>query len=106
MMKSIVCQQPGELHFAESEKPQPKVGEVLLKIRAIGVCGTDIHAYGGNQPFFTYPRVLGHELSGEIAGLGEGVDLPLGKAAYVIPYLECGECVACRAGKTNCCTDI
>ncbi len=106
MMKSIVCQQPGELHFSESPKPQPKAGEVLLKIRAIGVCGTDIHAYGGNQPFFTYPRVLGHELSGEIEALGEGVDLPLGKAAYVIPYLECGECVACRAGKTNCCTDI
>lgn len=106
MMKSIVCQQPGELNFLESKKPQPKAGEVLLKIRAIGVCGTDIHAYGGNQPFFSYPRVLGHELSGEIEALGEGVDLPIGKPAYVIPYLECGECVACRAGKTNCCTNI
>ncbi|WP_231665464.1 MULTISPECIES: zinc-binding alcohol dehydrogenase family protein [unclassified Pseudoalteromonas] len=106
MMKSIVCQQPGELNLLTTKKPQPKPGEVLLKIRAIGVCGTDIHAYGGNQPFFTYPRVLGHELSGEIEAVGEGVDLPIGKPAYVIPYLECGKCVACRAGKTNCCTDI
>jgi 2-desacetyl-2-hydroxyethyl bacteriochlorophyllide A dehydrogenase len=106
MMKSIVCQQPGELIFLESKKPKPKAGEVLLKIRAIGVCGTDIHAYAGNQPFFSYPRVLGHELSGEIEAIGEGVELPIGKAAYVIPYLECGKCVACRAGKTNCCTDI
>jgi len=96
MMKSIVCQQPGELNLLTTNKPQPKPGEVLLKIRAIGVCGTDIHAYGGNQPFFTYPRVLGHELSGEIEAVGEGVDLPIGKPAYVIPYLECGECVACR----------
>lgn len=105
-MKSIVCQKPGELKFLKSEKPQPKAGEVLLKIRAIGVCGTDIHAYGGNQPFFSYPRVLGHELSGDIVATGEGVDLPIGKPAYVIPYLECGECVACRVGKTNCCTNI
>lgn len=105
-MKSIVCQKPGELHFSEGPMPSPKAGEVLLKIRAIGVCGTDIHAYGGNQPFFTYPRVLGHELSGEVIALGSGVDLPLGKAAYVIPYLECGKCVACRSGKTNCCTNI
>jgi 2-desacetyl-2-hydroxyethyl bacteriochlorophyllide A dehydrogenase len=105
-MISIVCQQPGELNFVERPKPQPKAGEVLLKIRAIGVCGTDIHAYGGNQPFFDYPRVLGHELSGEIEAVGEGVELPIGKAAYVIPYLECGVCVACRAGKTNCCTNI
>jgi len=106
MMKSIVCQQPGELKFLEQEKPQPKAGEVLLKIRCIGVCGTDIHAYGGNQPFFNYPRILGHELSGEIAAVGEGVDLAVGKPAYVIPYIECGKCIACRSGKPNCCTDI
>lgn len=105
-MKSIVCQKPGELNFLESKKPQPKAGEVLLKIRAIGVCGTDIHAYGGNQPFFSYPRVLGHELSGEIEAVGSGVELPIGKPAYVIPYLECGTCIACNAGKTNCCTNI
>ncbi|GAA6204559.1 zinc-binding alcohol dehydrogenase family protein [Thalassotalea sp. SU-HH00458] len=106
MMKSIVCQEPGKLEFSQSKKPSPLAGEVLLKIRCIGVCGTDIHAYGGNQPFFSYPRVLGHELAGEIAELGEGVDLPIGSAAFIVPYLECGECIACRNGKPNCCTNI
>ena len=105
-MKSIVCQKPGELHMQQVSKPIPKAGEVVVKIKCIGVCGTDIHAYGGNQPFFSYPRVLGHELSGEIDSVGEGVDLALGKAAYVIPYIHCGECIACNNGKTNCCTNI
>lgn len=105
-MKSIICMKPGELTFTETEKPSPQSGEVLLKIRCIGVCGTDIHAYGGNQPFFSYPRVLGHELAGEIVELGDGVDLPLGSAAFIIPYLECGQCVACKNNKPNCCTNI
>lgn len=105
-MKSITCVKPGELTLSEIEKPSPLPGEVLLKIKCIGVCGTDIHAYGGNQPFFSYPRVLGHELAGEITELGEGVDLPIGSAAFVVPYLECGECIACRNGKPNCCTNI
>jgi len=106
MMKSITCNKPGELVINTTKKPVPLAGEVLLKIRCIGVCGTDIHAYGGNQPFFSYPRVLGHELAGEIVELGDGVDLPLGSAAFIIPYLECGQCVACNAGKPNCCTNI
>ncbi len=106
MMKSIICKKPGELVMESAVKPNPKEGEVLLKIRAIGICGTDIHAFGGNQPFFSYPRVLGHELAGEIIELGENVDLPIGKSAFVIPYLECGVCVACRNSKPNCCTNI
>lgn len=105
-MKSIVCQKPGELTYVELAKPKPQPGEVVVKIRSIGVCGTDIHAYGGNQPFFSYPRVLGHELAGVIDSVGEGVDVPVGKDVYIIPYLHCGECVACKQGKTNCCTDI
>ena len=105
-MKSIVCQQPGELVLHQVQKPSPQANEVLVKIRSIGVCGTDIHAYGGNQPFFTYPRVLGHELAGEIAELGADVNLPIGQSVYVIPYLECGECVACLNTKPNCCTNI
>ena len=105
-MKSIVCQQPGDLQYIESEKPIAKNGEVVIKIRSIGICGTDIHAYGGNQPFFTYPRVLGHELAGVIDSIGENVDLVIGKDVYVIPYLHCGNCSACKKGKTNCCTNI
>lgn len=105
-MKAIVCKEPGELVAQDQVMPEPKAGEIRLKIKNIGICGTDIHAYGGNQPFFTYPRVLGHELSGTIEKLGDGVEAELGAAAYVIPYLHCGDCVACRRGKTNCCTDM
>lgn len=105
-MKAIVCTEPGKLVYQEQEIPEPKAGEIRVKIKNIGICGTDIHAYGGNQPFFSYPRVLGHELSGTIEKLGEGVDAKIGAAAYVIPYLHCDDCVACRRGRTNCCTDI
>ncbi|WP_158968924.1 zinc-binding alcohol dehydrogenase family protein [Paraglaciecola sp. L3A3] len=105
-MKAVVCVKPGVLEYKQVEKPQPKAGEVLVKIKSIGVCGTDIHAYGGNQPFFEYPRVLGHELSGVVEDAGSDVDLEKGKAVYIIPYISCQECVACRNGKGNCCTNI
>ena len=89
--------------------PSPTVGrrEALIRIRRVGICGTDYHAFRGNQPYFTYPRVLGHELSGEIVELGEDAgDFRIGEQVSVIPYLNCGQCVACRNGKPNCCTSI
>ncbi len=70
-MKSIVCEQPFEFKMIQSEKPVPNSGEALIRVRRIGICGTDIHAYGGNQPFFSYPRILGHELSGYIESMPE-----------------------------------
>jgi 2-desacetyl-2-hydroxyethyl bacteriochlorophyllide A dehydrogenase len=105
-MRAVVCVEPGVLEYRKFEKPVPKAGEVLVKIKSIGVCGTDIHAYGGNQPFFEYPRVLGHELSGVVESTGEGVNLENGKAVYIIPYISCGTCIACRNDKGNCCTNI
>ena len=105
-MITIVCVEPGTLEQRDVAKPSPKVGEVMIKIKSIGICGTDIHAYGGNQPFFEYPRVLGHELSGTIEQLGEGVELPLGSSVYIIPYISCGDCISCNNGKPNCCTNI
>ncbi|MCF2947075.1 zinc-binding alcohol dehydrogenase family protein [Paraglaciecola aquimarina] len=105
-MRAVVCVEPGVLEYKEFEKPEPKAGEVLVKIKSIGVCGTDIHAFGGNQPFFEYPRVLGHELAGVVEKVGEGVDLASGKSVYIIPYISCGTCIACRNDKGNCCTNI
>jgi 2-desacetyl-2-hydroxyethyl bacteriochlorophyllide A dehydrogenase len=86
----------------------PTVGEgdVLLRVRRIGVCGTDMHIFRGTQPFLQYPRVMGHELSGEIVTAPAGSGLAAGDQVFVMPYLSCGECVACRKGKTNCCTRI
>ena len=62
-MKTLVCTKPFQFDYATSEKPLTKVGETLLKIERIGICGTDLHAFEGTQPFFSYPRILGHELA-------------------------------------------
>lgn len=104
-MKYIVCEKPHQFELKEKPMPVRKDGEVLLKIRKIGVCGTDIHAFGGTQPYFEYPRILGHELAAEyIEGEAEGYK-PGDKVTF-IPYFHCGECVACRNGLTNCCVKI
>ncbi|AAU37132.1 zinc-binding alcohol dehydrogenase family protein [[Mannheimia] succiniciproducens] len=107
MMRSLVCKEPFHLILEERAKPQPKDEEVQLKVAAIGICGTDIHAYAGNQPFFEYPRVLGHEASGVITELGKNVDkFKVGQRVALIPYVSCGKCGACLSGKTNCCENI
>lgn len=62
-MKILICQRPGVMEYEEKDIPVPANNEVLLKIKAVGICGTDIHAFAGRQPFFSYPRVLGHEIS-------------------------------------------
>ena len=72
-------------------------------MRRAGVCGTDLHIYDGSQPYFEYPRVIGHELAGEIDEVGPSSVLRPGQRVAIIPYLSCGTCVACRRGKTNCC---
>ena len=106
-MKYIVCEKPGEFSLKEKEAPIRKVNEALLQVNKVGVCGTDLHAFGGNQSFFTYPRILGHELATEILEIGENSQgLKAGNKAVVMPYISCGKCVACRNGKTNCCTNI
>ncbi|UQZ86475.1 Putative L-galactonate oxidoreductase [Paenibacillus konkukensis] len=106
-MKTIVCEEPNRLAMKETEKPEAAPGEALIRIRRIGICGTDLHAYRGNQPYFVYPRVLGHELAGEVIEIGANAQgLKAGDTVAVIPYLECGECVACRSGKPNCCVKM
>ena len=106
-MRTVVCAEPGYMALEHRDPPRCGKGEALLRIRRIGVCGTDIHAYGGNQPYFSYPRVLGHELAGEIIEVGsEGDPKLIGQRAYVIPYLHCGQCRACRKGHSNCCQRI
>ena len=74
-------------------------GQVILNIRQIGVCGTDLHAYEGTQPYFNYPRVLGHELAADIAEPNGAGGFTRGEAVTIIPYFNCGQCIACRSGK-------
>ena len=104
-MKILVCTSPGQLDYAEAEKPQVEKGYSVLKIKRIGICGTDLHAYEGTQPYFNYPRILGHELSAEyVEGDAEG--FVAGEPVTIIPYFNCGECIACRSGKPNCCVNL
>ncbi len=107
MMKYIVCEKPGEFLLKEKKAPIRKENEALLKINKVGICGTDLHAYTGNQAFFTYPRILGHELASEVLEIGENPKgIKPGDKAVVMPYLSCGKCIACRNSKTNCCENI
>ena len=106
-MKYIVCEEPGNFQLKEKEAPKRKRGEALLKVNKVGICGTDLHAYTGNQAFFTYPRILGHELATQVVEIDENSKgIKAGDNVVIMPYLSCGHCVACRNGKTNCCTQI
>ncbi len=106
-MKSIVCEKPGEFLLKEKEAPKRKSNEALLQINKVGICGTDLHAYGGNQAFFKYPRILGHELASEVLEIEENSKgIKRGDKVVVMPYISCGSCIACRNGKTNCCTNL
>ncbi|RYE58883.1 MAG: zinc-binding alcohol dehydrogenase family protein [Sphingobacteriales bacterium] len=102
-MQSLICKTPGEFIYVNQEKPKLKAGHTLLKIKQIGLCGTDYHAFEGNQPFFNYPRILGHEIAAEIAETTQLSEFHVGELVTVSPYYYCGECIACRSGKTNCC---
>ncbi len=106
-MKAIILDQPGSFSTADIPEPQPTAGEVVVRISRVGMCGTDLHAYRGRQPFFTYPRILGHELCAEIVEIENNAqELRAGMTCAVAPYLYCSACLACRNGKTNCCVKL
>jgi threonine dehydrogenase-like Zn-dependent dehydrogenase len=107
-MKAIKLEQPREIGLVELEKPIPGPGEALIKIKAAGICGSDIGAFRGTNSLVSYPRVIGHELAGVIESIPE--DNPkgfkVGDKVIVDPYLYCGHCYPCRIRRTNCCTDL
>ncbi len=109
-MDAVTLQEPGQLTLREvAPPPAPGPGEAVVRVHRVGICGTDLHAFRGEQPFFTYPRILGHELGVEVVALGPDAPAdapPVGSRCAVEPYLNCGTCVACRAGKTNCCVRL
>ncbi len=105
-MKTLVCDQPGSLRLIERPYPEDREGHVRIKIGHIGICGTDYHIYGGNQPYLSYPRVMGHELSGRAMQPSADGRISAGDLVVINPYLTCGDCRACKAGKSNCCENI
>ncbi|WP_206958037.1 zinc-binding alcohol dehydrogenase family protein [Trinickia acidisoli] len=105
-MLSVICESPGVLRTQQCDPPVRAAGEVLLRVCRVGICGTDLHIFTGNQPYLEYPRVMGHEFSAVVVEAEHDSGLAPGDGVYVMPYLSCGRCIACRQGKTNCCVDI
>jgi 2-desacetyl-2-hydroxyethyl bacteriochlorophyllide A dehydrogenase len=105
-MDVVVCERPGLLSLAERPEPARRSGEVLVRIRRVGMCGTDYHIFSGTQPYLSYPRVMGHELSGEVVEADSGSPFRAGQTVCVLPYLSCGRCGACIRGKENCCRNL
>jgi 2-desacetyl-2-hydroxyethyl bacteriochlorophyllide A dehydrogenase len=106
-MRQIVLREPGE--FVAEDVPQPVAaeGEALVRVHRVGVCGTDLHAFRGKQPYFEYPRVLGHELGVEVVEAPENDrGIKPGDHCAVEPYLTCGTCFSCRRGSYNTCENI
>jgi 2-desacetyl-2-hydroxyethyl bacteriochlorophyllide A dehydrogenase len=105
-MKALVCTEPGYFAYQSKTYPEKRKGYAIIKIKRIGVCGTDLHAFKGVQPFFSYPRTLGHELAGELVEFTGAPGFSIGETVTFIPYFNCGTCIACRTEKPNCCNQI
>lgn len=105
-MLTVVCEAPGRLEARERPAPERGPDEILVRIRRVGVCGTDLHIFEGTQPYLSYPRVMGHELAGIAEEVPEGSEVRVGDVVYIVPYLSCETCGACRSGRTNCCRHL
>ena len=104
-MKAISLDQPQKFRHLDIPEPAaPALGEAIVRIHCIGICGTDYSGYLGKMPFFSYPRIPGHELGVEVIAVGEGVaNVKIGDRCSVEPYINCQTCYSCRRGHTNCC---
>ena len=107
-MKALQLASPQQFQFIDVPEPeQPGQGEALVRVYRVGVCGTDISGYLGKMPFFIYPRIPGHELGVEVLAVGQGVtNVKAGDRCSVEPYLNCGDCHACRKNAGNCCANL
>jgi 2-desacetyl-2-hydroxyethyl bacteriochlorophyllide A dehydrogenase len=103
-MRQVVLQEPGRFVVRDVPPPDPAPGEALVRIRRVGVCGSDLHAYRNTHPAYSFPRVLGHELGGDVVSIeGEASHIRPGDRCAVDAFLSCGTCRACRRGRRNCC---
>ena len=103
-MKALVYLGPRNMNYMDVDTPEPKAGEVLIKVKAVSICGSDLSGYKGESSMRVPPLIMGHEFSGEIVKLGDGVkDIKIGERVIVETNLYCGECADCRAGFSNVC---
>src|SRR5690349_12683906 len=104
-MKAIQLEQPHQFRRIDIAEPAgPGEGEAMVRVHRVGICGTDYSGYLGKMPFFSYPRIPGHELGVEVIAVGSGVtNVSVGDRCAVEPYMNCQQCYACRQGRGNCC---
>lgn len=106
-MKAAVCEGVRKITVKEMRMPGPGADEVLIKVKSSGICGADVKAYLGLHPEVVYPVTLGHEFSGEVSALGDGVEgFEIGDGVIVEPLFPCGECADCLAGDYNLCDEL
>lgn len=107
-MKALCVQSPHHLVIEERTMPVINTAtEVLVKVKAAGICGSDVHIYHGSSPVATYPRVIGHEIAGEIVAIGTGVTgFAIGDRVVMDPVIHCGNCYQCRIGRRNVCKNL
>lgn len=107
-MKAIQLERPEHFQQIEIAEPsRPGTGEALVRVHRVGICGTDISGYLGKMPFYSYPRIPGHELGVEVIGVGDGVnEVAVGDRCSVEPYINCQRCFACQRGSSNCCENL
>ena len=107
-MRAIRLEEPKNFQYIDIDQPgSPGPGQALVRTHRMGICGTDYSGYLGKMPFFRYPRIPGHELGVEVIDVGEGVtNVKPGDRCSVEPYMNCGECYACRKGNSNCCDKL
>ncbi len=104
-MRSAILNAPNNIKIISKEIPSITKGEVLVNIKYAGICGSDVHGYKGDQPFITYPRVMGHELSG-VVEKSLSKDFDKNDNVVIDPVFNCGECYACQNGRPNVCKNM
>lgn len=103
-MKAVIMHAPGDVRVETIPDPTPQPGEALLRIRRVGLCGTDLSSWRGRNPLVSYPRIPGHEIAATIVDPGAS-NLPSGTHVTLSPYANCGQCSACRNNRPNACRD-
>ena len=106
MIRQVVVTSPGVVEVHRAPAPQPAAGEVLVRMRLVGICGSDVHAFHGRHPFVPPPYHPGHEVVGTVEAAGEGVGTAVGARVVVEPILACGRCKYCRDGRYNLCATM
>ena len=107
-MKAVYMEKPWNIEISDMQMPEPKEGEALLRVKSAGICGSDIGAFRGTNGLVSYPRIIGHEIAGEVISIPENNKngIKPGDRVIVDPYLYCGHCYPCSIGRTNCCVDL